>query len=124
MKARTAGTIVAVITLVFILLVSNASANETNENPIIDTVETVKDKAVNNKITQFFINEKNEIVAYQKKNWQQGKDQLAKNKESIANLFTNIKGAFTHYTTTETKQWLTKVVKESILNIDNKETKQ
>ena len=103
MKARTAGTIVAVITVAFILLVTNASANETNEKPIIDTVETVKDKAVNNKVTQFIINEKNEIVAYQKKNWQQGKDQLAKNKESIANLFSNIKGAFTHYTTTETK---------------------
>ena len=57
MKARTAGTIVAVITVAFILLVSNASANETNENPIIDTVETVKDKAVNNKVTQFFIND-------------------------------------------------------------------
>ena len=104
MKAKTIVTLIAGITVAFIILIANVYAEETKENPIIETVETVKDKAVNNKFTQFIINEKNEIVEYQKDGWQQGKDQLARNKEQIASIFTNIKGAFQHYfPTTETK---------------------
>ena len=41
----------------------------------------------NEKINNWFINEKVKIVDYQKKNWQEGKDQVARTIESIKSLF-------------------------------------
>ena len=103
MKSKTVWTIVAVITIVFVLFVTTneTQANETKDNPIINTVETVKDKAINNRVTQFVIAEKNEIVEFQKENWQQGKEQLANNKETISKFWKALKGAVRFYTTTQ-----------------------
>ena len=103
MKTKTVWTIVAVITVVFVLFVTTneAQANETQDNPIINTVETVKDRAINNRVTQFVIDEKNEIVEFQKESWQQGKDQLANNKETISKFWKALKGAVRFYTTTQ-----------------------
>ena len=103
MKTKTVWTIVAVITVAFVLFVTTneAQANETQDNPIINTVETVKDMAINNRVTQFVIDEKNEIVEFQKESWQQGKDQLANNKETISKFWKALKGAVRFYTATQ-----------------------
>jgi len=103
MKTKTVWTIVAVITIVFVLFVTTneAQANETQENPIINTVETVKDKAINNKVTQFVIDEKNEIVEFQKESWKESKEQLAKNKKQITGFWRAITSAVRFYTTAQ-----------------------
>ena len=43
-----------------------------------------------NTFTNWLTNEKNDIVEYQKENWQKGKDQLAKNKQQLINLFNKV----------------------------------
>lgn len=48
-------------------------------------------KAEENKVTNWLQKEWNEIVAFQKVNWQQGKDQLADNKLQIQTLFNKVK---------------------------------
>ena len=70
---------------------------QANENPIIDTVEKAKDFAVNNQVSNFVVDEFNNIKQYQQDSWQQGKDQLGRNKEQIVSVFTNVKDAFKHY---------------------------
>ena len=77
------------------LLAGQAQAN--TDNPIVTTVESMKDKAVNNQVTEFVVNEYNDIKTYQAQSWQQGKDQLARNKEQIVGIFANVKNAFSHY---------------------------
>ena len=77
-----------------LLLVGQTQAND---NPIVKTVESMKDKAVNNQVTEFVVNEYNDIKQYQADSWQQGKDQLVRNKEQIVGIFTNVKDAFSHY---------------------------
>jgi len=72
-------------------------AHAENTNPIVDTVDTVKEKAINNPVTQFIINEKNEIVQYQKDSWEQGKQQLARNKQQISGFFDTLAEAIGHY---------------------------
>ena len=47
-------------------------------------------KAQDNTVVNWLTNEKNEIVQYQKDNWQSGKDQLIRNKEQIGNLFNKV----------------------------------
>ena len=74
-----------------------ASQAHANGNPIIDTVENAKEFAVNNKASQFVIQEYNDIMDFQTDSWQQGKDQLDRNKEQIIGIFANVKGAFKHY---------------------------
>jgi len=88
---------------VFVLFVTTneAQANETQENPIINTVETVKDKAINNKVTQFVIDEKNEIVEFQKESWKESKEQLARNKKQITGFWRAITSAVRFYTTAQ-----------------------
>ena len=78
-----------------VLLAGQAQAN--TDNPIVTTVESMKDKAVNNQVTEFVVNEFNDIKTYQANSWQQGKDQLARNKEQIVGIFANVKDAFSHY---------------------------
>ena len=78
-----------------VLLAGQAQAN--TDNPIVSTVESMKDKAVNNQVTEFVVNEYNDIKTYQAQSWQQGKDQLARNKEQIVGIFANVKNAFSHY---------------------------
>ena len=78
-----------------VLLAGQAQAN--TDNPIVTTVESMKDKAVNNQVTEFVVNEYNDIKTYQAQSWQQGKDQLARNKEQIVGIFANVKDAFSHY---------------------------
>tara|TARA_A100001201_G_scaffold118041_1_gene101611 strand:+ start:74 stop:286 length:213 start_codon:yes stop_codon:yes gene_type:complete len=46
-----------------------------------------------NTFTNWLTNEKNDIVEYQKENWQKGKDQLANTKQSIVNLFKKVTNA-------------------------------
>jgi len=103
MTTKTIWTIVAVITVAFVLLVTTTEtkANEAEDNPIINTVETVKDKAINNKVTQFVIDEKNEIVEFQKESWKQSKEQLARNKEQITGFWRAITSAVRFYTTAQ-----------------------
>jgi len=84
-------------TLAVATLIVGAAATQANENPIIDTVENAKDFAVNNKVSQFVIDEYNTTVEFQKDSWQQGKDQLGRNKEQIVGVFENVKGAFKFY---------------------------
>ena len=43
-----------------------------------------------NPVTNWITNEKNKIVEYQTKNWADGKAQLARNKQSIINLFKKV----------------------------------
>jgi hypothetical protein len=84
-------------TLAVATFIVAAAATQANENPIIDSVENAKDFAVNNKVSQYVINEYNSTVEFQKDSWQQGKDQLGRNKEQIVGVFENIKGAFKFY---------------------------
>lgn len=84
-------------TIALATMLVSAAATQANENPIIDTVENAKNFAVNNKVSQFVINEYNESVAFQKDSWQEGKDQLGRNKEQIVGVFENVKGAFKFY---------------------------
>tara|TARA_B100001057_G_scaffold208286_1_gene208969 strand:+ start:5971 stop:6222 length:252 start_codon:yes stop_codon:yes gene_type:complete len=51
-------------------------------------------KAEENKITTWLVNEKNEIVQFQKDSWQDSKDQFARNKEQIGNLFNKVTSFF------------------------------
>lgn len=83
-----------------VLLAGQAQAQD---NPIVTTVDSMKDKAVNNKVTEFVVNEYNDIKQYQADSWQQGKDQLVRNKEQIVGIFTNVKDAFSHYFVKETQ---------------------
>lgn len=83
------------IAVALLLLASQTQAN--TDNPIVSTVESMKDKAVNNQVTEFVVNEYNDIKTYQTKSWQQSKDQLARNKEQIVGIFANVKDAFSHY---------------------------
>ena len=90
-------------TLAVAILIVSAAATQANDNPIIKDVENAKDFAVNNKVSQFVINEYNKTVEFQKDSWQQAKDQTANNKKQIVGIFDNIKGAFTHYFVKEGK---------------------
>ena len=51
-------------------------------------------KAEENKITTWLVNEKNEIIQFQKDSWQDSKDQFARNKEQIGNLFNKVTSFF------------------------------
>jgi len=73
MTSKTAWTIVVTITIAFVILVTSTSANET--------------KTINDKVTQYIVEEKNEIVEYQKESWQKGKEQIAQNKKQISGFW-------------------------------------
>tara|TARA_B100001057_G_scaffold60032_2_gene53235 strand:- start:4030 stop:4323 length:294 start_codon:yes stop_codon:yes gene_type:complete len=92
-------------TLTVATLIVTAVATQANEtkNPIIKDVENAKEFAVNNKVSQFVINEYNKTVAFQKDSWQQAKDQTANNKQQIVGIFNNIKDAFTQHFVKEGK---------------------
>lgn len=90
-----------ITTLVFAVGFLTAINAQANENPIITSVEKTKDFAVNNKVTEFVVSEYNDIKDFQKESWQQGKDQLGRNKEQIVGIFSNVKDAFKHYFTKE-----------------------
>jgi|TARA_E500000178_G_scaffold350927_1_gene410898 hypothetical protein len=64
------------IMIAFLVLCFTASVGNTTEKTNF-----------NEKINNWFINEKVKIVDYQKKNWQEGKDQVARTIESIKSLF-------------------------------------
>tara|TARA_B100001057_G_scaffold393554_1_gene402481 strand:- start:561 stop:770 length:210 start_codon:yes stop_codon:yes gene_type:complete len=63
------------IMIAFLVLCFTATVGNTTENNIV------------NKITNHINNEKVKVVEYQKKNWQAGKDQLARNFAQIKGLF-------------------------------------
>jgi len=84
-----------VVTVAAVIML--ATAVQANDNPIIDTVDNAKDFAVNNQVSQFVVQEYNDILDFQAKSWQQGKDQLGRNKEQIVGIFSNVKDAFQHY---------------------------
>ena len=92
-------------TLTVATLIVTAVATQANEtkNPIIKDVENAKEFAVNNKVSQFVINEYNKTVEFQKDSWQQAKDQTANNKQQIVGIFNNIKDAFTQHFVKEGK---------------------
>ena len=61
--------------IAFLVLCFTATVGNTTENNIV------------NKITNHIYNEKVKIVEYQKKNWQEGKDQLVRNFNTIKSWF-------------------------------------
>ena len=73
------------------------TAVQANENPIINTVENVKDFAVNNEASQFVVKEYNDLLDASQDGFEQGKNQLGQNKEQIVGIFQNVKGAFKQY---------------------------
>ena len=77
MTAKTITAIVVSITILFVLLVTNVSAEEVK-------------KPIDVKVKSWVINEWNDIKEYQAKNWQASKDQFTRNKEQIKNLFSKI----------------------------------
>jgi len=77
MTAKTITAIVMSITILFVLLVTNVSAEEVK-------------KPIDVKVKSWVINEWNDIKEYQAKNWQTSKDQFTRNKEQIKNLFSKI----------------------------------
>lgn len=80
MTAKTITAIVISITILFVLLVTKVGAEEV----------TPQKKPIELKIQEWVTNEWDDIKEYQIKNWQEGKDQLARNKEQIKNLFSKI----------------------------------
>jgi hypothetical protein len=80
MTAKTITAIVISITILFVLLVTKVGAEEV----------TPQKKPIELKIQGWVTNEWNDIKEYQIKNWQDGKEQLARNKEQIKNLFSKI----------------------------------
>ena len=81
MKNLTAATIA--ITLVLLVHNYEVQADEVTPQPkpINPVVETV---------TDFVQSEWTEIKEYQKSSWEQGKEQLAQNKQQIKNLFKKV----------------------------------
>ena len=81
MTTKTAIGIFVAITTLFVVAVW--STNSLSEEVTIDT-----------KVKNFVVSEWNEIKEFQKDNWQDGKDQLARNKEQISNLFLKVQNIF------------------------------
>lgn len=48
-----------------------------------------------NPVVNWFENEKNKTIEYQKESWEKGKTQLAQTKQSIVNLFKKVKSNVT-----------------------------
>ena len=87
MTSKTIWTIVVTITVAFVILVTTTNASEP--------------KNINDKVTQFIVEEKNEIVEYQKESWQKGKEQIAQNKKQISGFWRAIYSAVRFYTTAQ-----------------------
>jgi hypothetical protein len=81
MTTKTAIGIFVAITTLFVVAVW--STDSLSEEVTIDT-----------KVKNFVVSEWNEIKEFQKDNWQDGKDQLARNKEQISNLFLKVQNIF------------------------------
>jgi protein-disulfide isomerase-like protein with CxxC motif len=77
MTAKTITAIVISITILFVLLVTKVSAEEVKQ-------------PIDVKIKSWVVNEWKDIKEYQADSWQSSKDQLARNKEQILNLFSKI----------------------------------
>ena len=58
-----------VVTVAAVIML--ASAVQANDNPIIDTVDNAKDFAVNNKVSQFVVQEYKSILDFQAESWKQ-----------------------------------------------------
>ena len=71
--------------------------SQANDNPIVNTVETVKEVAVNNQVTNFVLAEYNNIKQSGQDSIQESKDQFGRNKDKIVGIFVNVKDAFNHY---------------------------
>ena len=71
--------IVLIVAFSFLMVVNHAKAD-----PVGDF----------NKVKTFVVNEWNETVEFQKESWADGKDQLARNKEQIGNLFNKVTSFF------------------------------
>ena len=81
MTTKTAIGIYVAITTLFVVAVW--STDSMSEEVTIDT-----------KVKNFVVSEWNEIKEFQKDSWQDGKDQLARNKEQISNLFLKVQNIF------------------------------
>ena len=91
---------IVAIALVLVAIVHNydVEAKETNiDNPIVNTIETAKDKAVNNKVTNFIKKEWNETKEFQKNSWAEGQQQVQRNKEQLNNYWNTIAEAWVYY---------------------------
>ena len=75
MTTKTLLTIVASITILFVLLVTTASADE--------TLTPKKKPVIVEKINNWIISEWADIVEYQKNSWQEGKEQTTNNFNKI-----------------------------------------
>jgi len=81
MTTKTAIGIFVAITTLFVVAVW--STDSMSEEVTIDT-----------KVKNFVVSEWNEIKEFQKDSWQDGKDQLARNKKQINNLFLKVQNIF------------------------------
>ena len=75
MTTKTLLTIVASITVLFVVLVTTAGAEE--------NITPKKKPVIIEKVTNWATNEWAEIVEFQKTNWQQGKEQTTNNFKKI-----------------------------------------
>ena len=64
------------IMIAFLVLCFTANVGNTNENINF-----------NEKINNWFVNQKQETIEFQKKSWQDGKDQIARNINTIKSWF-------------------------------------
>jgi hypothetical protein len=84
--------------VVLVTLVHNYDVQaKGTDNPIINTVETIKDKATNNKVTNFVKKEWTETKEFQKNSWAEGQQQVQRNKEQLVGMWENITGAWVYY---------------------------
>jgi predicted PurR-regulated permease PerM len=88
MTTKTLTAIVISITILFVLLVTKVQAEEIIPQP----------KPFHLKVQNWAQNEWNDIQVYQAENWESGKQQLAKNKQQVSNLFQNIADAISNIT--------------------------
>jgi hypothetical protein len=89
-----------VVALVLVAIVHNyeVEAKETTiDNPIVNTIETAKDRAVNNKVTNFIKKEWNETKEFQRNSWAEGQQQVQRNKEQLTNYWDTLAEAWVYY---------------------------
>ena len=97
----TAAIVILFVGLVKVTYGSEILPEPKPNNPIINTVDTVK-KHLNinepaNGVTVFIKNEWEDIKEHQRHSWHEGKQQLARNKQQISGFFDTLAEALSHY---------------------------
>jgi len=82
-----------ILVIVFVAYMVKPVSAEEKTVTLEQTAKTISE--IPAKVSTHLQNEWIDIKAYQKESWQNSKDQFARNKTQIGNLFTKIKQAFT-----------------------------